>query len=58
MGTLLPSVLSRLSEIKGIFHLLLDRVSGEMDWEFKKIIEEYDESTEDWAGSAGDAGGA
>ena len=35
MGTLLPSLLRRFSEMKGIFHLLLDRASGEMDCAFK-----------------------
>ena len=45
MGTLLPSLLRRFSEMTGIFHLLLDRASGEMDCEFKKRIEEKDDST-------------
>ena len=54
IGIFLPLQFNMFSEMKGIFHLLLDLESGEMDCEFRKRIEEYSATTGDCVDSSGE----
>ena len=41
---LLPSLLRKFSEMKGIFQRLGEEAAGEIDWPFRRRIEEYSET--------------